>query len=46
MPPKAVELFLNFGMLDERLLEQEHLEFLCGIEEEEDEAAVPCIYAV
>lgn len=40
VPPKAVELFLNFGMLDERLLEQEHLEFLCGIEEEEDEG--PC----
>lgn len=38
--PKAVELFLNFGMLDERLLEQEHLEFLCGIEPEENEG--PC----
>lgn len=40
MMPKAVELFLNFGMLDERLLEQEHLEFLCGIEPEENEG--PC----
>lgn len=38
--PKAVELFLNFGMLDERLLEQEHLEFLCSIESEENEG--PC----
>ena len=38
--PKAVELFLNFGMLDERLLEQEHLEFLCSIEPEENEG--PC----
>lgn len=38
--PKAVELFMNFGMLDERLLEQEHLEFLCGIEKEENEG--PC----
>lgn len=38
--PKAVELFLNFGFLDERLLEQEHLEFLCGIEKEENEG--PC----
>lgn len=38
--PKAVELFLNFGMLDERLLEQEHLELLCSIEPEENEG--PC----
>lgn len=38
--PKAVELFLDFGFLDERLLEQEHLEFLCGIEKEENEG--PC----
>lgn len=38
--PKAVELFLNFGFLDERLLEQEHLEFLCGIEPEKNEG--PC----
>lgn len=38
--PKAVELFLNFGMLDERLLEQEHLEFLCGIDIAEDDG--PC----
>lgn len=38
--PKAVELFLNFGMLDERLLEQEQLEFLCGIDIAEDDG--PC----
>lgn len=38
--PKAVELFLNFGFLDERLLDEEHLEFLCGIEKEENEG--PC----
>ena len=38
--PKAVELFLNFGMLDERLLDEEHLEFLCSIEKEENEG--PC----
>lgn len=29
-PPKAVELFMNFGMLDERLLDEEHLRFLCS----------------
>lgn len=40
VPLKAVELFLNFGMLDERLLEQEHLEFLCGVEKEDNEG--PC----
>ncbi|MBO5031719.1 MAG: cyclic nucleotide-binding domain-containing protein [Lachnospiraceae bacterium] len=39
-PPKAVELFMNFGMLDERLLDAEHLEFLCGIEPEVNEG--PC----
>lgn len=39
-PTKAVELFLNFGYLDERLLEQEHLEFLCSIEPERNEG--PC----
>ena len=39
-PPKAVELFMNYGMLDERLLDQEHLEFLCGIEPERNEG--PC----
>lgn len=39
-PPKAVELFMNYGMLDERLLDEEHLEFLCGIEPEENEG--PC----
>lgn len=39
-PPKAVELFMNFGMLDERLLDEEHLMFLCGIEPEKNEG--PC----
>lgn len=39
-PPKAVELFMNYGYIDERLLEPEHLEFLCGIEYEENEG--PC----
>lgn len=39
-PPKAVELFMNYGLLDERLLEQEHLEFLCSIEPEKNEG--PC----
>jgi hypothetical protein len=39
-PPKAVELFMNYGMLDERLLDEEHLQFLCGIEPEENEG--PC----
>lgn len=39
-PPKAVELFMNYGYIDERLLDQEHLEFLCGIEYEENEG--PC----
>ena len=39
-PPKAVELFMNYGMLDERLLDQEHLEFLCSIEPEKNEG--PC----
>lgn len=39
-PPKAVELFMNFGMLDERLLDEEHLRFLCGIEPEINEG--PC----
>lgn len=38
--PKAVELFMNYGMLDERLLDTEHLEFLCSIEKEENEG--PC----
>lgn len=38
--PKAVELFLNFGMLDERLLDEEQLAFLCGIEPEKNEG--PC----
>ena len=39
-PPKAVELFMNYGYIDERLLDPEHLEFLCGIEHEENEG--PC----
>ena len=39
-PPKAVELFMNYGYIDERLLDPEHLEFLCGIEYEENEG--PC----
>lgn len=39
-PPKAVELFMNYGMLDERLLDEEHLRFLCGIEPEANEG--PC----
>lgn len=39
-PPKAVELFLNFGMLDERLLDEEQLVFLCGVEKEENQG--PC----
>lgn len=38
--PKSVELFLNFGMLDERLLDEEQLAFLCGIEPEKNEG--PC----
>lgn len=40
VPPKAVELFMNYGMLDERLLDEEQLEFLCSIEPEENEG--PC----
>lgn len=39
-PPKAVELFMNYGMLDERLLDEEHLQFLCGIEQDVNEG--PC----
>lgn len=39
-PPKAVELFMNFGMLDERLLDEEHLRFLCSVEPEENKG--PC----
>lgn len=38
--PKAVELFMNFGMLDERLLDEEQLVFLCGIGKEINEG--PC----
>lgn len=40
VPPKAVELFMNYGMLDERLLDVEQLEFLCSIEPEVNEG--PC----
>ncbi len=39
-PPKSVELFMNYGMLDERLLDEEHLRFLCSIEPEANEG--PC----
>jgi len=39
-PSKAVELFMNYGMLDERLLDEEHLRFLCGIEPDVNEG--PC----
>lgn len=39
-PPKAVELFMNYGMLDERLLDEEHLRFLCGIGQDVNEG--PC----
>ncbi|MDE7203455.1 MAG: cyclic nucleotide-binding domain-containing protein [Lachnospiraceae bacterium] len=39
-PPKAVELFMNYGMLDERLLDEEHLRFLCSIEPDVNEG--PC----
>ena len=39
-PPKAVQLFMNYGFLDERLLDTEHLEFLCSIESEKNEG--PC----
>lgn len=39
-PPKAVQLFMNYGFLDERLLDTEHLEFLCSIEPEKNEG--PC----
>lgn len=39
-PPKAVELFMNYGMLDERFLEEEHLRFLCSIEQDVNEG--PC----
>jgi hypothetical protein len=38
--PKSVELFMNYGMLDERLLDEEQLEFLCSIEPEVNEG--PC----
>ena len=40
-PPKAVELFMNFGMLDERLFDEEHLRFLCSIEPEENKRPLP-----
>lgn len=38
--PKAVQLFMDYGFLDERLLDTEHLEFLCSIEPEKNEG--PC----
>lgn len=38
--PKAVELFLNYGLLDERLVDEELLTFLCGLREEPNEG--PC----
>ena len=38
--PKAVELFMNFGYIDERLLEEEQLFFLCSVEKEKNEG--PC----
>jgi hypothetical protein len=39
-PPKSVDLFLNFCMLDERLLDKEQLETLCRLEKEKNEG--PC----
>jgi len=39
-PPKAVELFMNYGMLDERLLDEEHLHFLCSVQPEVNKG--PC----
>jgi hypothetical protein len=39
-PPKAVDMFLNFCMLDERLLDREQLEILCRLEPENNEG--PC----
>ena len=38
--PKAVKLFLDYGFMDERLLDEEHLDFLCRIEREPNEG--PC----
>lgn len=35
-PPKSVLLFMHYGFLDERLLDEEHLEFLCSIEPEQN----------
>lgn len=37
---KAVELFMNFGFLDERLLDEEQMTFLCAIEPQQK--AGPC----
>lgn len=39
-PPKSVTLFMNYGFFDERLLDEEHLEFLCSIEQEPNKG--PC----
>lgn len=39
--PAAVKLFLNYGYVDERLLTEEQLLFLCGVEEEKEESG-PC----
>lgn len=38
--PKAIELFLDFGYVDERLLEEEQLYALCSIQPESSEG--PC----
>jgi hypothetical protein len=40
VPPKSVELFLNYGFFDERLLDKEQLEILCSMEPEKNEG--PC----
>jgi hypothetical protein len=40
VPPKSVQLFMDYAMLDERLLEHEQLEILCRQEPEENEG--PC----
>lgn len=43
--PKAVDLFLNFGYIDERLLTEAQIRMLCQIKEEED--CGPCdIYTI
>jgi hypothetical protein len=40
VPPKSVELFLNYGFFDERLLDKDQLEILCSMEPEKNEG--PC----